>query len=58
MDEESGFVLFGRSQCVARDMDDLSDMLWTTAHDDYGEYLLWFIFTTVMTTLFRLLVLL
>ena len=44
--------------CIARDMDDLVSMLWNTAHDEYGQYLLWFIFTTVTTTLLRLLVLL
>ena len=44
--------------CIARDMDDLGSMLWNTAHDEYGQYLLWFIFTTVTTTLLRLLVLL
>ena len=44
--------------CIARDMDDLGSMLWNTAHDEYGQYLLWFIFTTAATTLLRLLVLL
>lgn len=44
--------------CIARDMDELVRMLWNTAHDEYGQYLLWFSFTTATTTLLRLLVLL
>ena len=44
--------------CIARDMDDLVSMLWNTAHNEYGQYLLWFIFTSVTTTVLRLLVLL